>query len=424
MKAKALSMALAVTGAVALSASALEVQSVTARQRWPWNGLVDVDLQLSGTEAGAEYRVSLSADLPDREEPVALSSLVSEPIVRGDGTHRLVWNADADLPGYRANNVTIRANVETYAAGQPVYLVIDLSGGKDAVVWPHRYTTQEPDLSSDVCRTTELWLKRCPAGTFTMGFLGDGVPVARYYPPHKVKLTKAFYLGVFETTQEQYFRMTGEWPSYFTGEAYRATRPVERVCFKDLFNSWDGWYAGKTINPGALLLTLRAKTGFSTLNLPTEAQWEYACRGGSTGEYYYPEIKESTLRNYGRNSTLVPISGVGPETTPDVGGTAKVGSYQANPWGFYDMYGNVMELCGDGMPYAEPSVLPDWTWFTDDIVDPRGSPEEKYIDYVNARVCRGGAYDCPGWWMPQYRYPQSYSATSASIGIRLCVTCE
>jgi formylglycine-generating enzyme required for sulfatase activity len=149
-------------------------------------------------------------------------------------------------------------------------------------------------------------------GTFMMGS-NESTGEKR---AHKATITKPFYLGKYEVTQEQWQAVMGDnHKSYFKGEK----NPVERV-------SWE--YCQSFVK------TLGEKVPGYAFRLPTEAEWEYACRAGSTNEYCYGDNEEELGQYawYGKNS--------GGKTHP-------VGEKKPNAWGLYDMHGNVTEWCQD-----------------------------------------------------------------------------
>jgi formylglycine-generating enzyme required for sulfatase activity len=261
------------------------------------------------------------------------------------------------------------------------FLLIDLSGGVEATNYPASTILGVPSGGwTEEHRTTKLVLRRIPAGTFTMG--SPAGELGRYSDEieHQVTLTRDFYIGVFEVTQEQWYRVMGDWLSYFNNESYRASRPVEQASYDDIrgATAGAGWPGSAAVDAGSFIGRLRSKTGLTTLDLPTESQWEYACRAGTT-----------TALNSGNNLTDLlecPNMGeVGRYTynggsdarqggTPAVG-TARVGSYLPSQWGLYDMHGNVWEWCLDW-----------YGTYPETVVDPDGAASG------SLRVMRGGSW--------------------------------
>jgi formylglycine-generating enzyme len=170
-----------------------------------------------------------------------------------------------------------------------------------------------PDLSLEM-----LWVE---PGTFTMGSPEGEAPEDPFSDEtqHQVTLTSGFWLGKYEVTQSQWENVMGDNPSGFKG----AGRPVETVSWPEVT-----YFCEK-------LTELESKAGRlpagMTYQLPTEAQWEYACRAGTKTAYSFGDY----LTRYQAN-----IRG-GPGETTDVG------KYPANAWGFHDMHGNVYEWCAD-----------------------------------------------------------------------------
>ena len=257
--------------------------------------------------------------------------------------------------------VSVKVQSETY-------LVVDLSTGKS------RHTNDAPDLSDDTCRTKELWLRWIPAGTFTMGSPKDELGRFDNEKQHEVTLTRGYWMGVFEVTQKQWSLIMGNNPSEYKGD----TRPVERVSYNDIRGEEKGagWPSGgHEVDSGSFLGKLRTKTGLA-FDLPTEAQWEYACRAGTT-----------TALNSGKNLTatgecpnMAEVGRYAYNRSDGKGGYGehtKVGSYPPNAWGLYDMHGNVFEWCLDW--YGNyPSTA---------VTDPQGAASGWH------RVFRGGCWD-------------------------------
>ena len=160
-----------------------------------------------------------------------------------------------------------------------------------------------------------------PAGEFLMGS-PDSDADARddEKPQHVVRITRAFYLGIYPVTQEQYESVMGANPSQFRGNP---NRPVEKVSWNDAQE-----FCGK------LSALSEEEAAGHVYRLPTEAEWEYACRAGSTTRYSFGDSPES-LENYawfGENSNHT---------------THPVGEKRPNAWGLHDMQGNVWEWCAD-----------------------------------------------------------------------------
>lgn len=210
-----------------------------------------------------------------------------------------------------------------------LYCVIDLSAGPNARKYPVSYLNAEPRGGwTDEYKTTKLVLRRIEPGKFMM--------VGKY----EVILTKPFYIGVFEVTQKQYELVTGGNPSAFKGDM----RPVEQVSYDMVRGKGEGakWPASSAVDSDSFMGKLRARTGVAGLDLPTEAQWEYACRAGTT----------SAFNNGGDSGDNMQVLGRYAGTRSDgkggySGKHTTVGSYQPNVWGLYDMHGNVWEWCLD-----------------------------------------------------------------------------
>ena len=262
-----------------------------------------------------------------------------------------------------------------------MYCVIDLSAGPNARKYPVSYLATEPKGGwTDKYKTNKLVLRRIESGTFIMGKNQND-------ESHRVTLTKPFYIGVFEVTQSQYRYVTGERPSKFSGDM----RPVEQVSYDMIRGASAGskWPESAAVDKDSFFGRLRAKTGIDTFDLPTDAQWEYACRAGTKTNY-----------NNGGNDCFSDMAQVGRFLRNGGGGDkhTTVGSYMPNYWGLYDMHGNVWELCLDWMG---PLLYG---------ADPKGT------SIMSTRVCRGGCW-ANGGNTRTMSWNREGSATFSSSGI-------
>jgi formylglycine-generating enzyme required for sulfatase activity len=214
-----------------------------------------------------------------------------------------------------------------------------------------------------------------PPGTFTMGSPTTEASRFSSETQHLVTISRGFWMAKYLVTQGDYLAVVGSNPSHFTpsnGYAQDLTRPVEQVHWNDATN-----YC-------ALLTAQELAAGRIPANyayrLPTESEWEYACRAGTTTAFYLGSGLSSGQASFdGRHEydasagTINNPSGINLQTT------TPVGSYPANGWGLYDMIGNVWEWCQDW--YGAYPAGP--------VTDPQGAVSG------SARLVRGG--DWGGW---------------------------
>ena len=224
--------------------------------------------------------------------------------------------------------------------GDKAYCVIDVSGGTAATSYPVTYLDSFPIAGwGDEYKTTKILLRRIELGDVKMG---DKKPVT---------LTQPFYIGVFEITQKQYQLVTGSDPSAYKGDK----RPVEKVSWNDIRgdSSTYNWPNVTTVDSSSFIGVLQAKTGLD-FDLPTESQWEYACRAGTTSSYNNGGSNENDLKTLGRYSD---------NRNDGRGGYSEhtaVGSYAPNAWDLYDMHGNVIEWCLDWSGSSNSDPATDW----------------------------------------------------------------
>ena len=220
------------------------------------------------------------------------------------------------------------------------------------VVFVDQARAQTP---KEITNSIGMKLVLIPKGTFMMGSPESEKRRDKNETQHDVTISKDYYLGVYEVTQAQYEKVMGKNPSYFQGAVVgneNSDLPVENV-------SWD-----EAVKFCKKLSDLpEEKKAGREYRLPTEAEWEYACRAGSKTAYSFDD-EEGLLPEYGwfsRNSSHR---------------THTVGLLEPNAWGLYDMHGNVWEWCSDWYEeYPKGAVS-----------DPTGPKEGSY------RVDRGGGF--------------------------------
>jgi formylglycine-generating enzyme required for sulfatase activity len=191
-------------------------------------------------------------------------------------------------------------------------------------------------------------------------------------PQHQVTLTKPYYLGVYEVTQEQYEKVMGLNPSQYKD----AKSPVENV-------SWD--------DAQEFCRKLSELEKNTIYRLPTEAEWEYACRAGTTTAYYWGDSFDPQYAWTKENHD---------------GTTQEIGTRQANPWGLFDMSGNVWEWCGD--------------WYSADYSEVREQVDPTGADAGLYRVIRGGSwYSDPQYCRSAFRLNPAPDFRISYLGFRV-----
>lgn len=193
-----------------------------------------------------------------------------------------------------------------------------------------------------------------PAGRFVMGSARDAPGHEPDEQSHEVVISRPFWLQVTPVTRGQWLELVDGVPSAFPDCG--SDCPVD-----GLRSEWIQWYVDE----------LSERDPDWDYRLPTEAEWEYAARAGTTGPYYAGDCLDSEAANVSGVSVLPGCEPFGRSSGPQ-----PVGRYPPNPWGFYDMLGNVWEMCADWYgPYQSGRQ-----------VDPTGPEQGKY------KVLRGGSW--------------------------------
>ena len=375
------------------------VSSVTASQR-AGTKIVDIYYNLADADNHPQtITVSLtsgSATLP----AVSLSGDVGANVLPGNNKH-IVWDAGTAWPGNYAANVVASVTANDGKINMPtaLYVVVDLSGGPNATSYPVSTLTAVPSGGWTYDhKTTKLVLRKINKGAFTMGSPSYELGRSSDEVLHQVTLTQDFYTGVFPVTQRQYELITGTNPSNFTGY----TRPVESVSYDKIRGTSLGsqWPANNNVDPLSFMGRLRAKTGL-VFDLPTEAQWEYACRAGTSSSLN--SGKEITTTGVGSCPNMSEVGRYLNNGSDNKGGFSgynkhtEVGLYLSNSWGLYDMHGNVFEWCLDR----------NGSFNSNPVTDPKGATTG------SSRILRGGGYNS---YPKDCRSAFRKSMTSSSIG--------
>ena len=246
----------------------------------------------------------------------------------------------------------------TGKSGKDLYMIIDLTKtGKSAI----SYLGDVPKKGwSDDYKTKKIALRKIAPGSF------------EYSSGKSFKITKPFYIGVFELTQKQYEMVMKENPSGGKGDMM----PVENVRYLDIRGSNKGlnWPKDNKVDDDSYLGKLRKRTGLE-FDLPTEVQWEYACRAGTKGDFNVDGVELVKLGKCRDNGGLKD-------------GHVKVGGFMPNAWGLYDMHGNVWEWCLDRERDGSPGAFYFFGWnpgAKETETDPKG------LAVGSSRIVRGGS---------------------------------
>ena len=227
---------------------------------------------------------------------------------------------------------------------------------------------------------TGIELLPIAAGQFVMGS-SDGAVDEK--PMHTVSITRPFWMGKTEVTQAQYGAIVGNNPSHFSGGSDAARRPVERVLWADAVKFCEAMEKDAVVLDGVRYV----------FRLPTEAEWEYCCRAGTTTEWHTGSALGASQANFDATGLRT---------------TAAVRGYEPNAWGLFDMHGNVWEWCLDAWDGSANY--------------PSSAVSDPNVSSGPYRVVRGGSWnDFSNDCRSAFRYFRSPVFTGRYFGFRVCL---
>ena len=438
---------------------------------------VDITYTLTGEAAVITLDIQTNANTSAAADDPGWTSIGGEAVcnAQGDvwkkvetGSRAITWRPDQSWPDHVIAANGARAVVTAWSLDNtPDYMVVDISaaaqpntqryypavdflpgsvaGQKGAVTNNPAYKTSMLVMRKIMAKDVTWIMGSTPAETLRNPDSSGGEREAT----HEVTLTNNYYIGIYEVTQSQW----GEVATNSTSKAIFAVegsmRPMERACYNAIRNAhYTGSDPTLLVTAGAngawpnppssdsFLGLLNAKTGLD-FDLPSEAQWEFACRAGHGSGYWNDG---SVIQNVKDDTNLLHLArsgwknwGATPDATwpPSSNGTAIVGSYLPNSWGLYDMHGNVMESCldrwevniatavgKDGKLYAgRVNIDPD------DPTRYLSGNEPPDSSAANRRLVRGGCWSYPTQYCRSaYRMPTAAHSPSPSIGFRVVCT--
>lgn len=276
------------------------VTNVVAKQRYPWNGLVDVSYEIVGSTNGIDRAYGHLEAIDQKTQKSYPASTFTKPIDLTEGTHTAIWDMAADH-AVVSEAVAFSLSIQT----PPLYRVIDVSAGSEATSYPVLELDDVPNGGwSDDYKTDKIVLRRIE-GT-------GGI----------------YYAGVFQITDAQWDKVMG-------GTSNSIYPPKNCASYSSIRGKPVGaydWPTSDLVDATSFIGKLRQKTGLTTLDLPSKAEWEFAARAGVATKWLCGDSETNLGRYAWYNSNS------GSSTHP-------VGELLPNAWGLYDVHGNVWEWC-------------------------------------------------------------------------------
>ncbi|MHC5056150.1 MAG: SUMF1/EgtB/PvdO family nonheme iron enzyme [Planctomycetota bacterium] len=358
--------------------------------REAWNGRAALTVAVAALVPGScgdDGELTIVAQ-PTHQMPTEGEDAVFSIAATGVGILSYQWKRDGvEIPGETGSSYTLSPTVLADDGATFTCVVSDAGGEVEtapATLWvspaglaykvidiPTSGVSESDTvadlLSNAAYKTTKLVLKRVPGGTFLMGDQVGAWGGADELPVHRVNIAHAFYMGVFEVTERQYYEVIGS--PVPTNDAY----PKAFVTMGDC----------------STFLSQLASAASESLRLPTEAEWEYICKAGTSTDFSYGNTPDPAYMWY------------------DVGLPNEVGTKLANPWGLHDMHGNVWEFCSDWYDAAYYSSSPE--------NDPQGPATGTFV------VNRGGSWAGADLERSSERIARDPAVGDSSAGFRAVI---
>ena len=439
---------LATAGWALASTAALEnnggfaISEVTVKSRQPWQNYVDVDFTLTAP-AGREIElVEMEVAASNGFDRVTLADTSLHAPLAKHGRNRFIWNAGTSYSGATLGKVRFYLAVASTNAQKGLYFTVNLRTGERnwyPAAFSNRvnalfYTGEFMPFRYIPSTVSQTWKELAGTNTFVIGSPDDEIWKSEgdfsREKQREVKLTHGFWLGVFPVSVPQWEAFGSTAPNNPGTADYVVNETTyEKVRGTDKLSSGFCFPVTTNVAPNSYIGRLRTKTGLG-FDLPTEYQWEYACRAGETNAYWWAP---TTVTNYTMTGN------------PGATRTRLLGTKKPNRWGLYDMVGCVHNWTTTLGRKSNSTSESEVHVYADDpasdangiLVDPVGCTPT-YDNTTLYRVTRGSHSDANGditdrfgntgpimqrVYRSAYRFPQITNAGETyNEGFRLCLT--